>query len=55
MSPKKPPSDGAYPGDTELHDGVVWTWDGRDWRRGELPGVTHKLERVWLPDEDGAS
>ena len=51
MAPKKPETDGEHLGQTETRDGVVWTWTGTDWIRGELPGVTHRLETIYIPDE----
>jgi hypothetical protein len=45
MDPEPPATPGAYLGATELHDGVVWTWDGMSWTRGRRPGVLRKQAR----------
>ncbi len=45
MAPSPPSNEGSYLGETQLHDGVVWTWDGTQWMRGRQPGVLRRERR----------
>jgi hypothetical protein len=49
MERKPPDKQGPYLGATELHDGVVWTWDGAGWTRGRRPGVLRFKRRPGNP------
>lgn len=52
MNLRPPATDGSYLGETELSDGVVWTWNGTSWTRGKRPGVLRKQVRPVREDDD---